>query len=107
MRPDRSIAASKKKGMWMGGQASLGYDVKDRKLIVNNTEAETVRHIFGRYTELKSVQELKEELDAAGIVSKVRTASDGSRYGGQPPSRGALYVMRQKRIYRGEIFHKG
>src|SRR5437588_8349887 len=46
------IAASKKKGMWMGGHLSLGYDVKDRRLVVNNTEAETVRHIFGRYTEL-------------------------------------------------------
>jgi site-specific DNA recombinase len=101
------IAASKKKGIWMGGQPSLGYDVKDRKLIVNNTEAETVRHIFGRYTELKSVRELKEDLDAAGIVSKVRTASDGSRYGGQPIARGALYVMLQNRIYRGEIVHKG
>jgi site-specific DNA recombinase len=101
------IAASKKKGIWMGGQPSLGYDVKDRKLIVNNTEAETVRHIFGRYTELKSVRELKEDLDAAGIVSKVRTASDGSRYGGQPIARGALYLMLQNRIYRGEIVHKG
>src|SRR5688572_13681910 len=59
------IAASKKKGMWMGGQPSIGYDVKDRKLIVNTTEAETVRHIFRRYTELKSVRELKEDLDAA------------------------------------------
>ena len=101
------IAASKKKGMWMGGQPSLGYDVKDRRLIVNNAEAETVRHIFRRYTELKSVRELKEDLDAAGIVSKVRTASDGSRYGGQPIARGALYLMLQNRIYRGEIVHKG
>ena len=50
------IAASKKKGMWMGGQPSLGYDVKDRKLIVNEAEAETVRHIFRRYVELKSVR---------------------------------------------------
>src|SRR4030088_2863887 len=73
------IAASKKKGMWMGGMPSLGYDVKDRKLIVNKTEAATVRHIFPRYIELKSVRELKEDLYAAGIVSKVRTASDGSR----------------------------
>src|SRR5205807_6539021 len=87
------IAASKKKGMWMGGQPSLGYDVKDRKLVVNDTEAETVRHIFRRYTELKSVRELKEDLDAAGIVSKVRTASDGSRYGGRPIARGAIYLM--------------
>jgi site-specific DNA recombinase len=101
------IAASKKKGMWMGGQPSLGYDVKDRKLVVNNREAETVRHIFRRYTELKSVQELKEDLDDAGIVSKVRAASDGSRYGGRPLSRGALYLMLQNRIYRGEIVHKG
>ncbi len=101
------IAASKKKGMWMGGQPSLGYEVADRKLIVNNAEAETVRHIFRRYTELKSVRELKEDLDAAGIVSKVRTASDGSRYGGRPIARGALYLMLQNRIYRGEIVHKG
>jgi site-specific DNA recombinase len=101
------IAASKKKGMWMGGLPSLGYDVKDRKLIVNAAEAETVRHIFRRYTELKSVRELKEELDAAGIVSKVRAASDGSRYGGLPIARGALYLMLQNRIYRGEIVHKG
>ena len=91
----------------MGGPLSLGYDVKDRKLIVNKIEAEMVRHIFRRYTELKSVRELKEDLDAAGIVSKVRTASDGSRHGGQPIARGALYLMLQNRIYRGEIVHKG
>ena len=101
------IAASKKKGMWMGGLPSLGYDVKDRKLIVNTKEAETVRYIFRRYSELKSVRELKEDLDATSIVSKVRTASDGSRYGGQPIARGALYLMLQNRIYRGEIVHKG
>jgi DNA invertase Pin-like site-specific DNA recombinase len=101
------IAASKKKGIWMGGQPALGYDVKDRKLILNNAEAETVRHIFRRYTELKTVRELKEALDGAGIMSKVRTASDGSRYGGRPIARGALYLMLQNRIYRGEIVHKG
>ena len=64
------IAASKKKGMWMGGQPPLGYDVKDRKLVVNAQEAETVRHIFRRYLELKSVRLLKADLDAQGIVSK-------------------------------------
>ena len=101
------IAASKKKGMWMGGLPSLGYDVKERKLVVNTAEAKTVRHIFQRYLELRSVRELKEELDGAGIVSKVRTASDGSRYGGQPLARGALYLMLQNRMYRGEIVHKG
>jgi site-specific DNA recombinase len=101
------IAASKKKGMWMGGLPSLGYDVKDRKLLINETEAETVRHIFRRYVELKSVRELKEDLDSAGIVSKVRTAPDGSTYGGRPLARGAIYLMLQNRVYRGEIVHKG
>ena len=61
----------------MGGYPPLGYDVKDRKLVVNETEAETVRYIFRRYQELGSVRLLKEHLDAAGIVSKRRTAPDG------------------------------
>ena len=71
------------------------------------TATETVRHIFRRYSELQSVRELKEDLDSAGIVSKVRTASDGTQYGGQRLARGALYLMLQNRIYRGEIVHKG
>ena len=100
------IAASKKKGMWMGGYPPLGYDVKDRKLVVNEAEAETVRYIFRRYQELRSVRLLKEHLDAAGIVSKRRTAPDGRPYGGKPIARGALYLMLQNRIYRGEITHK-
>src|SRR5213592_4234716 len=74
------IAASKKKGMWMGGQPSLGYDVKDRKLIVNTTEAETVRHIFRRYRVLKSVRDLQDELAAVGIRSKRRVGPDGTTY---------------------------
>ena len=101
------IAASKKKGMWMGGLPSLGYDVKDRKLIVNEQEASTVRHIFGRYLVLGSVRALQTDLHAAGVVSKARTAADGSQYGAQKFSRGALYLMLQNRIYRGEIVHKG
>ena len=100
------IAASKKKGMWMGGYPPLGYDVKDRKLVVNEAEAETVRYIFRRYQELGSVRLLKEHLDAAGIVSKHRIAPDGRPYGGKPIARGALYHMLQNRIYRGEIVHK-
>jgi len=97
------IAASKRKGMWMGGVTPLGYDVQDRKLIVNEREADTVRDIFRRYADLKSVRALKEDLDASGIVSKVR---DGPRPGGVPFARGALYLMLQNRIYRGEIVHK-
>ncbi|MDB5397352.1 MAG: putative resolvase [Rhodospirillales bacterium] len=57
------IAASKRKGMWMGGVVPLGYDVKDRKLVVNEVEAETVREIFRLYQELGCVRKLKRELD--------------------------------------------
>jgi len=95
------IAASKRKGMWMGGVTPLGYDVEDRKLVINEREADTVRHIFRRYVALKSVCALKEELDATGIVSKVH-----KRRGGVPIARGALYLMLQNQIYRGEIVHK-
>src|SRR5262245_27706698 len=101
------IAASKKKGMWMGGLPPLGYDVKNRRLVVNEEEARTVLHIFRRYVELRSVRALKEELGAAGIRSKLRLLADGTPFGGQKLSRGALYLMLQNRIYRGEITHKG
>jgi site-specific DNA recombinase len=101
------IAASKKKGMWMGGNVPLGYDVKDRKLIVNETGASTVRLIFRRYAELGSVALLKAELDRLGIVSKRREGGGGRLAGGQHFSRGALYLMLQNRIYRGEITHQG
>ena len=101
------IAASKKKGMWMGGLPSLGYDVQNRKLVVNEEEAGTVVHIFRRYVELRSVRVLQEKLDAAGIRSKRRILADGTPFGGQKLSRGALYLMLQNRIYRGEITHKG
>ena len=101
------IAASKKKGMWMGGLPSLGYDVQNRKLVVNEEEARTVLHIFRRYVQLRSVRALRAELDAAGIRSKRRILADGTPFGGQKLSRGALYLMLQNRIYRGEITHKG
>jgi site-specific DNA recombinase len=101
------IAASKKKGMWMGGMPPLGYDVKDRKLVVKDHEAHTVVDIYRRYLALKSVRALKDELVAAGIRSKRRLRPDGTQYGGQKLARGALYLMLQNRIYRGEITHKG
>ena len=89
------IAASKKKGMWMGGMPPLGYDVRDRMLIVNKDEARTVIHIFQRYLELKSVRALGDELTAEGILSKRRTHADGTAYGSYKLSRGALYLMLQ------------
>ena len=78
------IAASKKKGIWMGGNLPLGYDVKDRKLVINETEAQTVQHIFRRYLETGSVALLKTQLDAEGITSKRRTTANGNAYGGKP-----------------------
>jgi site-specific DNA recombinase len=101
------IAASKRKGMWMGGMPPLGYDVKERKLVVNDAEARTVVGIYRRYLELKSVHALKDALAGAGIKSKRRLRPDGSSYGGQELSRGALYLLLQNRIYRGEVAHKG
>ena len=101
------IAASKKKGMWMGGVPSLGYDVCDRRLVINQEESKLVRHIYKRYLELGSVRLLKHELDQGGIVSKTRVSRNGSRSGGRPFSRGALYELLANPIYIGEIRHKG
>src|SRR6202043_3383635 len=72
------IAASKRKGMWMGGLVPLGYEVRDRQLSVVESEASTVRHIFQRYCELGSVRLLKEDLDRDGHRSKLRIANNGS-----------------------------
>ena len=99
------IAASKRKGMWMGGVPPLGYRTQDRKLIVVDSEAEIVRFIFRRYAELGSVRLLKHELAARNIQSKLRTSAAGRISGGNPFARGALYLMLQNRIYRGEIVH--
>jgi site-specific DNA recombinase len=101
------IAASKKKGMWMGGVLPLGYRARDRKLVIIDSEAELVRSIFRRYAELGSVGLLKAELDARGFNSKSWTSTAGRVIGGKPFSRGALYLILQNRIYRGEIAHKG
>jgi len=101
------IAASKAKGMWMGGTVPLGYDVKDRKLVINEAEAETVRMIFRRYAELGSVTLLQEELDRRGIRSKRREGAGGRLAGDRPFSRGILYLILQNHLYRGEVEHKG
>ena len=90
----------------MGGLPPLGYDVDDRKLVVNPVEAKTVRHIYRRYAALGSVLALQEELDRHGIRSKVRVYKYGRQTGGKPLARGALYLMLQNRIYRGETVHK-
>jgi site-specific DNA recombinase len=101
------IAASKRKGMWMGGNVPLGYDVKNRKLIVNATEAERVREIFHQYLKLGCVSRLKTYLESKRIRSKERINQTGRKKGGAPYSRGALYNILQNRIYLGEIEHRG
>ena len=100
------IAQSKAKGMWMGGNVLLGYDLKDRQLLINPKEAERVRHIYTRYLKLGSVHRLKDELEAQGIRSKAWTSLRGSPLGGQVFSRGALYHLLRNRHYLGEITHK-
>lgn len=101
------IAASKRKGIWMGGPVPLGYDVVDRKLVINATEAQLVCHIMQRYLELGSVKSLISELDRIGVRTKVQKRASGPHKGGCPFRRGTLYHLLSNRIYLGEIVHKG
>jgi site-specific DNA recombinase len=104
------IAASKAKGLWMGGLAPLGYDLPTngtRVLQVSEREAATVRHMFARYLALGSVHRLLEELERDGIRSKPRMSAKGTATGDQPFSRGAMFHLLQNRVYVGKIVHKG
>jgi site-specific DNA recombinase len=104
------IAASKKKGMWMGGTLPLGYDapidLATRALAVNLAEAETVRLIFRRYLELGSVHELQRWLEQENVRSKAWTSSRGRQMGGSRFARGALFHLLKNRTYVGEIPHR-
>ncbi len=101
------IAASKKKGMWMGGRPPLGFDVRDKRLIANEAEAVTVRRLFDLYLQIRSVRRLKAAADDEGIVTKRRSFASGRIQGGQPFSRGNLYQLLSNPIYVGDIPHKG
>jgi len=100
------IAASKKKGLWMGGLPPLGYDVREKKLVINRSEAETVRSLFDIYLRLGTVRALKEEADRRAFMTKRRTVKF-RQTGGRPFSRGHLYQLLHNPIYVGEIAHKG
>jgi site-specific DNA recombinase len=100
------IAASKKKGMWMGGFVPLGYDCVDRRLVINPIEADTVREIFRQYLRLGCVSKLKQFLEHKQIRSKIRTSNAGRTNGGATYSRGALYHLLNNRIYIGETVHR-
>jgi site-specific DNA recombinase len=91
------VAASRKRGIWMGGYVPLGYDVQDRKLLVNEAEAVSVRRIFERFVELGSATVLARELRRDGFRNKQGTLID----------KGYLYRLLNNRVYRGDAVHKG
>lgn len=101
------IYASKRKGIWMGGPVPLGYDVIDRKLVVNNVEAEQVRHVMQLYLEVSSVPELVDLLATNGHRTKVQQGREGATRGGCNFKRGNLYHLLSNRVYRGLTVHKG
>jgi site-specific DNA recombinase len=102
------IAASRKKGLWMGGAPALGYDIRDKKLVVNAEEAQQVRQIFEAYLELGSTGALTRWARENGITTKVRRSANGDiRSGGKPFVRGNLHALLKYRNYVGEVSHKG
>jgi DNA invertase Pin-like site-specific DNA recombinase len=101
------IAASKKKGLWMGGLPPLGYDIKNKRLIVNETEAGTVRALYRLYLDLGTVKRLKLEADRRQLVTKRRVRADKCTGGGKPFTRGHLYQLLSNPIYAGDIAHRG
>jgi DNA invertase Pin-like site-specific DNA recombinase len=100
------IAASKKKGMWMGGVVPLGYRVEHRKLLIDDAEAKIVRHIFDRYLVLRSVRDLADETARDGLVTRTRERQDGTVSVTMPFGRGNLYHLLSNPIYIGKIKHK-
>ena len=101
------VAASKRKGIWMGGPVPLGYAVKDRRLIIVSEQAEIVRKMFHQYLELKSVHLLQRELEGQGIRSRQRVTKDGRQAGGAILGRGAISHMPKNPLYLGLIKHQG
>jgi site-specific DNA recombinase len=101
------ISASKRKGLWVGGMAPLGYDTKGRKITVNDAEAERVRTIFRSYLELGSLNLLMAELRKRGIVTKLRALRSGAKVGGIAFTRGSLAHLLRNRFYVGEVVFKG
>lgn len=104
------IAASKKKGLWMGGNLPLGYDrhpdSKARTLVVKEDEARTVRHLFDLYDELGCLRKVEERATADGLRSKRVVRTDGSVKGDCPLSRGQIYYLLRNPVYLGKIRHK-
>jgi site-specific DNA recombinase len=100
------IAASKRKGIWVGGNLPLGYEMKGGKIAIVDEEAELVRSIYRRYLELGSVNELLRDLKERNIRTKSRLLSTGVTRGGIPFGRGALYYVLSNHFYIGEVKYK-
>jgi DNA invertase Pin-like site-specific DNA recombinase len=100
------IAASKRKGLWVGGTLPLGYEMKDGKIAIVEEEAELVRLIFRRYLELGSVNELLRDLKARNIRTRTKQLSTGAIRGGISFGRGALYYVLGNHFYIGEVKYK-
>jgi site-specific DNA recombinase len=101
------IAASKKKGLWMGGVVPLGYDVLERRLVVNEQEAETIRALFDLYLKLGSVAGVAERAQGRGFTTKIRRSKEDELVGGRPLSRGHIYKILANPVYIGKIVHRG
>ena len=101
------IAASKRKGLWMGGHVPLGYEPDGRTLVINEAEAETVRTIFRLYLELGTVRKVKEAADRLGLSTKLRAGKGKRMGGGRPFSRGHIYHLLSNPLYIGRIAHRG
>jgi site-specific DNA recombinase len=101
------IAASKRKGLWVGGPLPLGYDMKDGKITVVESEAEQVRLIFRRYLELSGVNALVRDLKERNIRTKTRLLATGGTRGDIPFERGTLFYLLRNRFYIGEVRYKG
>jgi site-specific DNA recombinase len=101
------IAASKQKGMWMGGWVPIGYDRKDRTLTINETEAVTVRTIFDLFLKLKNVQQVQTELVRLNLTTKPYATPRGRAVGGLSFARGHIYKILSNPLYIGEIEHRG
>ncbi len=100
------IAASKRKGMWMGGVVPLGYRVEDRKLTIDEAEARTVRMLFERYIATRSITRMVDELVDEGVRTKARTQCTGRVVGGVPFRRGSLAQLLQNPLYMGKVRYR-
>ncbi len=101
------FAASRRKGIWMGGMPPLGYDVVNRKLVVNENEADLVRLMFKRFLGIGSATRLAQELRRAGHTTKSWVTRDGKPRWGKPIDKGAIYKILNNQVYLGEAVHKG